>query len=203
MAHCRPILYVNIILQSFYPCRYYANKGSKSMLNSKLFDSLVCKPKSRWLSTLRMSLLLPSLLIGTIDTASADGHSQLPNIPCHVRLVFGTDDKGMPSISYKLELQIKNRTAGIIKGVSVYWLDSQSKIIGNSGSICGINNEGVNPSEAGHCEAIVQEVGGSLLMKLGQKTWTEIVNYELNTFKNVKKCAVVGYDFYNQKHKND
>jgi hypothetical protein len=55
--------------------------------------------------------------------AMADTHSHLPTTPCDIRLEFGNDERGMPSVGYKLSLQIKNRTARDIAGVSVYWLD--------------------------------------------------------------------------------
>ena len=44
----------------------------------------------------------------------------------------------MPSVGYKLSLQIRNRTARDIVGVSVYWLDDKSAIVGNSAAVCGL-----------------------------------------------------------------
>lgn len=128
--------------------------------------------------------------------AIADSHSQLPKIPCNIRLIFETDKLGMPSVAYKLGLQVRNRVARHITGVSVYWLDGASTIIGNSNAICGATDAGIGPSETGHCEKIVQQIGGNLLRNLGQTTWTEIINHELNDFKQVKQCAIVGYDYY-------
>ena len=74
----------------------------------------------------------------------------------------------MPSVGYKLSLQIKNRTARDIAGVSVYWLDDKSAIIGNSAAICGAKGGAVGPSESGPCEIMVQQIGGALLQRLGQ-----------------------------------
>jgi hypothetical protein len=38
------------------------------------------------------------------NPAIANSHSQLPTTPCDIRLVFGTDVRGMPSVAYKLGL---------------------------------------------------------------------------------------------------
>ena len=131
----------------------------------------------------------------------ADTHSQLPTTPCDIRLVFDSDARGMPSVGYKLSLQIRNRTARDIAGVSVYWLDNESAIIGNSAAICGVKDVAVGPSETGPCETIVQQIGGALLQRLGQATWTEIINHQLTDFRKVKQCAIIGYDFRDSKPK--
>ena len=135
------------------------------------------------------------------ETLKADTHSQLPTMPCDIRLVFGSDERGTPSVGYKLSLQIKNRTARDIAGVSVYWLDNESAIVGNSMAICGIKNLAVRPSETGPCETIVQQIGGALLQRLGQTTWTEIINHQLTDFRKVTQCAIIGYDFRDSKPK--
>ena len=133
--------------------------------------------------------------------AMADTHSHLPTTPCDIRLVFSSDAQGMPSVAYRLSLQIKNQTARNIEGVSVYWLDNQSAIIGNSTAICGIKDGAVGPSESGPCETIVQQIGGALLQRLGQTTWTKIINHQLTDFRKVKQCAIIGYDFHDNKPK--
>ena len=133
--------------------------------------------------------------------AVASSHSQLPTTPCDIQLVFGTDSRGMPSVAYKLGLQIRNRAARHIAGVSVYWLDSGSGIIGNSSATCGAKTDGIGPSEAGQCETIVQQIGGTLLQKLGQTTWTEIINHELANFNQVKQCAIIGFDYHDYQTK--
>jgi len=166
------------------------------------------QPKGPWQSLRQIAACLLSFGfvisgifgLGPIH-ARADSHQNLPTIPCDIRLIFGTDDRGMPSVAYKLGLQIRNRTARHIAGVSVYWLDDTSKVIGNSGATCGVAGDGIGPSEAGHCETIVQQIGGTLLQKLGEDTWTEIINHELANFKKVKHCAVIGFDYHSHQPK--
>ena len=144
---------------------------------------------------LSTSLLVAELCLFTAVPAMADTHNHLPTTPCDIRLVFDSDVRGRPSVGYKLSLQIRNRTARDIAGVSVYWLDNESAIIGNSAAICGIKDGTVGPSESGPCETIVQQIGGTLLQRLGQATWTEIINHQLTDFYKVKQCAIIGYDF--------
>ena len=146
-------------------------------------------------SRLSVSLLVAKLCLFTTFLAMADTHSHLPTTPCDIRLVFGNDARGMPSVGYKLSLQIKNRTARDIAGVSVYWLDKEFAIVGNSAAICGVKNVAVGPSESGPCETIVQQIGGAMLHKLGQDTWTEIINHELTVFRKVKQCAIIGFNY--------
>jgi len=150
---------------------------------------------------LSASLLVAKLCLFAAVPAIADTHSDLPTTPCDIRLEFGNDERGMPSVGYKLSLQIKNRTARDIAGVSVYWLDDTSAIIGNSAAICGAKGEAVGPSESGPCEIMVQQIGGALLQRLGQATWTEIINHQLTNFRKVKQCAIIGYDYRDNKPK--
>ena len=150
---------------------------------------------------LSRSLLVTVLCLCTAIPAMADTHSHLPTTPCDIRLVFGNDARGMPSVGYKLSLQIKNRTARDIAGVSVYWLDNEFAIIGNSAPICGAKGGGVGPSESGPCEIMVQQIGGALLQRLGQATWTKIINHQLTNFRKVKQCAIIGYDYRDNKPK--
>ena len=159
-----------------------------------------CSKKTQ-LTELFPSLLVVGLCLFTAIPTIADTHSHLPTTPCDIRLVFGNDARGMPSVGYKLSLQIKNRTARDIAGVSVYWLDNEFAIIGNSAAICGVKDVAVSPSETGPCETIVQQIGGALLKRLGQATWTEIINHQLNDFRKVKQCAIIGYDFRDSKPK--
>ena len=146
-------------------------------------------------SRISVSLLIVSLCSLEATLVMADTHSNLLTTPCDIRLVFGSDERGVPSVKYKLSLQIRNQTARDIAGVSVYWLDSQFAIIGNSAAICGTKDTAVGPSESGPCETIVQEIGGALLQRLGRATWTEIINHELTDFRKVKQCAIIGYDY--------
>ena len=142
-----------------------------------------------------MPLLVTGLCLFTAIPAIGDTHSHLRTTPCEIRLVFGSDERGMPSVAYKLSLQIRNQTARDIVGVSVYGLGDDSAIIGNSAAICGVKDIAVGPSESGPCETIVQQIGGALLQRLGQATWTEIINHQLTNFRKVKQCAIIGYDF--------
>ena len=158
-------------------------------------------PKKNQFRHLSASLLVVGFCLFTAKSAMADAHSQLPTSPCDIRLEFGSDERGMPSVGYKLSLQIKNRTARDIAGVSVYWLDDKSAIIGNSAAICGAKGVAVGPSESGPCEIMVQQIGGALLQRLGQATWTEIINHQLTDFRKVKQCAIIGYDFRDSKPK--
>jgi len=146
-------------------------------------------------------LLIAGLYLLTAIPAIADKHSHLPTMPCDIRLIFSNDERGMPSVGYQLSLQIRNQTARDIAGVSVYWLDDESAIIGNSAAVCGLKDVAVGPSESGPCEIIVQQIGGTLLKKLGQATWTEIINNQLTDFRKVKQCAIIGYDFRDNKLK--
>jgi len=162
---------------------------------------LVNWPKKTQFRRLSAFLLVAGFCLFTAMSAMADTHSHLPTSPCDIRLEFGNDERGMPSVGYKLSLQIKNRTARDIAGVSVYWLDDTSAIIGNSAAICGAKGEAVGPSESGPCEIMVQQIGGALLQRLGQATWTEIINHQLTNFRKVKQCAIIGYDYRDNKPK--
>ena len=160
--------------------------------------------KANWAKKTQFSRLSRPLLVSGLFaliaiSAIANTHSHLSTTPCDIRLVFGSDTLGMPTIAYKLSLQIRNKTARDIAGVSVYWLDSDSAIIGNSAAICGLKDAAVSPSESGPCETIVQQVGGALLQRLGQATWTKIINHQLTKFQKVERCAIVGYNYRDQK----
>ena len=152
-------------------------------------------------SRLFRPLLVTVLLVFTPIAAMANTHSHLSKTPCDIRLVFGNDERGMPTVAYKLFLQIRNNTSRDIAGVSVYWLNNESAIIGNSAAICGVKNVAVGPSESGPCETIVQQVSGALLQKLGQATWTKIINHELTNFQKVEQCSIIGYSYSDRKVK--
>jgi len=135
-----------------------------------------------------------------ITTATASQHHALDTVPCDIKLIFGTDSQGMSTVSYDLELQISNRTGRVISDISVYWLNATKDIIGNSDAACGNvtdshNSQGIAPGETGACRRTVQTVGGRLLDRLGQETWTNIINAEMRNFKHVRHCAVIGYRF--------
>ncbi len=151
--------------------------------------------KKNQFSRLCRPLLVTGLFLLTAISAMANTHSHLTTTPCDIRLVFGSDALGMPTIAYKLSLQIRNKTARDITGVSVYWLDGDSAIVGNSAAICGLKDVAVGPSESGPCETIVQQVGGALLQRLGQATWTKIINHQLANFHKVEQCAIIGYNY--------
>ena len=165
------------------------------MLTKNLSYRMVNWAKKSDFCRLSGRLLVARLFLFTALSAMADTHSQLPTTPCDIRLVFGSDALGMPSVGYKLSLQIRNRTARDIAGVSVYWLDDKSAIIGNSAAICGAEDAAIGPSETGPCETIVQQIGGALLQRLGQATWTDIINHQLANFTAVTHCAIIGYNY--------
>ena len=146
-------------------------------------------------------LLVAGLCVFTAISTMADTHSHLSTTPCDIRLIFGKDELGMPTITYRLSFQIRNKTARDIAGVSVYWLDGEHAIIGNSAAICGVKDMAVGPSESGPCETTVQQIGGTLLQRLGQTTWTEIINSQLTDFHKVKQCAIIGYDYSDRQPK--
>ena len=125
----------------------------------------------------------------------AGSHSKAEIVPCDIKLVFGVDDSGMSLVSYDLEIQISNRQGRTIKGISVHWLDRSAKIIGNSDALCGQDHDGIKPAQSGSCRRVVQKIGGRLLDRLGQDTWTKIINSEMTDFREVRQCAIIGYRF--------
>ena len=125
----------------------------------------------------------------------ADRHSKTKIVPCDIKLVFGLDDSGMSLVSYDLEMQISNHQGRTIKGISVHWLDRSAKIIGNSDALCGQDHGGIKPAQSGSCRRVVQEISGQLLDRLGQDTWTKIINSEMTNFREVSQCAIIGYRF--------
>ena len=135
-----------------------------------------------------------------ITTAPASQHQALNTVPCEIKLIFGADKQGISTVSYDLELQISNRTGRFISDISVYWLNTTKDIIGNSDAACGHvtnnkNRQSIAPGETGACRRTVQTVGGRLLDRLGQETWTNIINAEMQNFSEVRECAIIGYRF--------
>ena len=129
------------------------------------------------------------------DPLVAGSHSKADIVPCDIKLVFGVDDRGMSLVSYDLEMQIRNRQGRTIRSISVHWLDSSAKIIGNSDAQCGQDYDGIKPTQSGSCRRVVQKIGGRLLDRLGQDTWTKIINSEMTNFREVRQCAIIGYRF--------
>jgi hypothetical protein len=129
------------------------------------------------------------------DPLVAGSHSKADIVPCDIKLVFGVDDRGMSLVSYDLEMQIRNRQGLTIRGISVHWLDRSAKIIGNSDAQCGQDYDGIKPTQSGSCRRVVQKIGGRLLDRLGQDTWTKIINSEMTNFREVRQCAIIGYRF--------
>lgn len=141
-----------------------------------------------------VALALAVLLIGDTPLYAAEKSDV---VPCDIRLVFGMDDDGMSVMSYDLEMQINNQQGRNILGVSVHWLNAQSEVIGNSDATCGAQHAGIKLAQSGSCRRTIQKIGGRLLEKLGQETWTSIINSEMYNFQSVKSCAIVGYRFGN------
>ena len=116
-------------------------------------------------------------------------------VPCNIKLVFGVDDNGMSVVSYDLTMQISNQQGRTIHGVSVHWLNAQSEVIGNSDAACGVEHTGVKLAQSGSCRRTIQKIGGRLLEKLGQETWTSIINSQMYNFHDVRYCRIIGYRF--------
>ena len=151
-------------------------------------------------SATRMIALMATAGVFIMFTAANDplvagSHSKANIVPCDIKLVFGVDDRGMSLVSYDLEMQISNRQGRTITGISVHWLDRSAKIIGNSDARCGQDYDGIKPAQSGSCRRVVQKIGGRLLDRLGQNTWTKIINSEMTNFREVRQCAIIGYRF--------
>ena len=151
-------------------------------------------------SAIIMIALLATASIFIMFTAAnsplfAGSQSKAEIVPCDIKLVFGVDDSGMSLVSYDLEMQISNRHGQTIKGISVHWLDQSAEIIGNSNALCGQDQDGIKPTQSGSCRRVVQKIGGRLLDRLGQDTWTKIINSEMTNFREVRQCSIIGYRF--------
>ena len=146
-------------------------------------------------------IVLPALagvfimFTAAITPLFASSQSKAEIVPCDIKLVFSVDDSGMSLVSYNLEMQVSNRQGRTIKGISVHWLDRSAEIIGNSDTLCGQDHGGIKPAQSGSCLRVVQKIGGRLLDRLGQDTWTKIINSEMTNFREVWQCAIIGYRF--------
>ena len=154
---------------------------------------------SRQSATRKIVFLLSGVILimftAAISPLFADSHSRLEVVPCDIKLIFGVDDNGMSLVSYDLEMQVSNRQSRTIKGISVNWLGRNAEIIGNSDALCGQDYDGIKPSQSGSCRRVMQKIGGRLLDRLGQDTWTKIINSEMTNFREVQYCAIIGYRF--------
>ena len=135
------------------------------------------------------------MFIAAISPLFAGSEGKAEIVPCDIKLVFGVDDSGMSLVSYNLEMQLSNRQGQTIRGISVHWLDHNAEIIGNSDALCGQDYDGIKPAQSGSCRRVVQKIGGRLLDRLGQDTWTKIINSEMTNFHEVQQCAIIGYRF--------
>ena len=168
---------------------------------------LSLNPASSCQIAARMIALLAIAVVFIMFTAAnsplfAGNHNKAEIVPCNIKLVFGVDDSGMPLVSYDLEMQIRNHQSRTIKGIAVHWLDRSAEVIGNSDALCGQHYDGIKPAQSGSCRRIVQKIGGRLLDRLGQGTWTKIINSEMTNFHEVRQCAIIGYRFSNKAKKN-
>ena len=154
----------------------------------------LCQSATRMIALLAMTGVF-IMFTAANDPLVAGSHSKADIVPCDIKLVFGVDDRGMSLVSYDLEMQISNRQGRTITGISVHWLDRSAKIIGNSDAQCGQDYDGIKPTQSGSCRRVVQKIGGRLLDRLGQDTWTKIINSEMTNFREVRQCAIIGYRF--------
>ena len=156
--------------------------------------ALLCKSATNIIALL---VIAGGFIIFTSANSSlfAGSQSKAEIVPCDIKLVFSIDDRGMSLVSYNLEMQISNRQGRTIKGISVHWLDRSAEIIGNSDTLCGQDHGGIKPAQSGSCRRVVQEIGGRLLDRLGQDTWTKIINSEMTNFREVRQCAIIGYRY--------
>ena len=143
-----------------------------------------------------------AITLTVINPLDASGHMQHDQVPCDIKLVFGTNDRGTSLVSYNLEMQIQNRQRRTVLGASVHWLNSQAEIVGNSSVTCGGKHHGIKPTEFGSCRHTVQKISERLLDRLGQDTWTEIINSEMRNFHEVRACSIFGYNYGETSVKN-
>ena len=143
-----------------------------------------------------------AIVLTIINPLNLMGHVKGDQVPCNIKLVFGTNAKGASEVSYDLEMQIYNQQGRTVLGASVYWLNTQSEIIGNSNVICRGKQHGIKPTEVGSCKHTVQKISERLLDRLGQDTWTEIVNSEMRNFREVRACSIIGYNYGETSVKN-
>ena len=141
------------------------------------------------------SILFLAIALTVINPLNARGHLPDEQVPCDIKLIFGTNDRGASMVSYNLQMQIYNKHRQAVRGVSVYWLNARAEIIGNSSATCGQKGNGIKPTEVGSCSQTVQEISERFLDRLGQETWTEIINSEMRNFLEVRACTIIGYNY--------
>lgn len=151
-------------------------------------------------SNFTICFLAISLTIMT--SLNATGHMKDDQVPCDIKLIFGNNERGVSVVSYDLEMQIHNRQGRTIRGASVYWLNARAEIVGNSNVTCGSKRHGIKPTEFGSCRHTVQKINERLLDRLGQDTWTEIINSEMQNFREVRACTIIGYNYGETSVKN-
>ena len=137
-----------------------------------------------------ISVTLISINFALVTTAclSAD-------IPCNVKLEFGSNAKGSVA-NYILSLQLKNTTGRQISGASVIYSDLNNEQLCNTMLVCssGLEND-VKPGSYGSCVGNLQRVDGAFMNAFGSEKWTEIVNTQLAKLNAVKKCEVLGFSY--------
>lgn len=146
--------------------------------------------------TVALNSLAKALLKGSVGLfiwLAAGAGASAQTIPCQVRLVFETEAQRGQQVEYKLFLQLKNITAQPVQTVSVLWLDRDENVIGNSHADCRFAGQGLGLSQTGQCTASIQQINQRWMDRLGQTIWTEMVNSELEGFKRINSCKVVGY----------
>ena len=149
---------------------------------------------SRLLNPAHFLLALPSLCVASFIVAST-ASATVKDIPCNVRLEFGTDPTIGQVVSYTLSVQVKNTSPQPITAISLLWLDGEGKIIGNSDADCRLETKSLEVSHTGQCKRVVQTVSNRLIQSFGQTVWTKLVNSELSQFKRIKSCRLVGYRY--------
>ena len=154
----------------------------------------LCQSATRMIALLALSGVF-IMFTAANSPLFAGSQSKTAIVPCDIKLVFGVDDSGMSLVSYDLEMQISNRQGRTIEGISVHWLNHSAEIIGNSDALCGQDHGGIKPAQSGSCRRVIQKIGGRLLDRLGQDTWTKIINSEKTNFREVRQCAIIGYRF--------
>ena len=150
----------------------------------------------------KFTICFLTIALTIINPLDVNSHLQGEQVPCDIKLIFGTNDRGASVISYNLEMQIYNQHQRVIRGVSVHWLNTQAEIIGNSSVTCGQKDNGIKPTEFGSCTQTVQKISERLLDRLGQDTWTEIINSEMHNFREVRACTIIGYNYGEPSVKN-
>ena len=149
-----------------------------------------------------VTIFFLALILTIVNPINVNGHAQNDQVPCDIKLVFGINEKGLAVVTYVLEMQIHNRQRRSVNEISIHWLNTNAKIIGNSSATCGDKHRGIEPAEFGSCKHTVQTINERLLEQLGQDTWTKIINSEMRNFREVRACAIIGYNYGGASVKN-